>query len=109
MNVDGAVDAADIDALCAAIEAGDADADLDGDGDADGGDMDHLIHDILGTHYGDANLDGVFDSSDLVQLFVAGKYETGTPASWAQGDFNCDGVFDSSDLVKALTDGGYRS
>lgn len=52
---------------------------------------------------GDANADGVFDSTDLVQVFVAGKYDTGATATWSQGDWNNDGLFTSSDLVAALT------
>lgn len=52
---------------------------------------------------GDANADGVFDSSDLLQVFVAGKYDTNLVADWSQGDWNNDGLFTSSDLVAALT------
>lgn len=56
---------------------------------------------------GDANLDGVFDSSDLVTVFAAGKYERNEPASWTEGDWNRDARFTSSDLVTALTSGCY--
>ncbi|MCA9196057.1 MAG: hypothetical protein KDA87_00915 [Planctomycetales bacterium] len=56
---------------------------------------------------GDANLDRVFDSSDLVQVFAAGVYETNDLAGWQDGDWNDDGVFDSSDLVAALQIGEY--
>ena len=53
---------------------------------------------------GDSNNDGIFDSSDLVRVFQAGKYEdaTGQRASFDEGDWNGDGVFDSSDLVAAF-------
>lgn len=57
---------------------------------------------------GDANLDGHFNSSDLVAVFQAGKYETMQPATWAEGDWNGDGVFDSGDLVAAFQDGCYE-
>ena len=43
-----------------------------------------------------------------MQVFVAGKYETDQPASWAEGDWNADKVFDTSDFVIAFTDGGYE-
>jgi hypothetical protein len=106
-NVDGMINADDVDDLCIRIGSSNASYDLDDDGDVDSSDMHTMIHDILGTHYGDANLDGVFDSGDLIQLFASAKYETGRTATWADGDFNCDGVFNSSDLIVALADGGY--
>ena len=34
-----------------------------------------MIEGILGTTYGDANLDGVFNSQDLVAVFQVGEYE----------------------------------
>ncbi len=58
---------------------------------------------------GDANGDGIFDSSDLVQVFRAGLYDTNLPADWASGDWNSDGVFDSGDLVLAFQQGNYLS
>jgi hypothetical protein len=58
---------------------------------------------------GDADLDGVFDSADLMQVFQAGKYETLEAADWSTGDWNFDGVFDSQDLVTALQQGNYAS
>ncbi|MEZ6119667.1 MAG: dockerin type I domain-containing protein [Pirellulaceae bacterium] len=69
-----------------------------------------MIHDILGTHYGDVNLDGRFDSGDLVLIFQAGEYDDNLAnnSTWADGDWNCDGEFDSQDLVRAFQDGGYR-
>ena len=56
---------------------------------------------------GDANGDGVFDSSDLIAAFVANKYGTGEPASHAEGDWNNDGVFNSSDLIYVFGNGNY--
>jgi hypothetical protein len=60
---------------------------------------------------GDSNLDRLFNSSDLVQVFQAGRYETPTPddATWAQGDWNGDRDFDSSDLVMAFQSGQYET
>ncbi|MCA9150698.1 MAG: chitobiase/beta-hexosaminidase C-terminal domain-containing protein, partial [Planctomycetales bacterium] len=53
---------------------------------------------------GDANLDGIFNSADIVQIFQAGKYELTIDgaASWSQGDWNGDGLFITSDLVFAF-------
>ncbi len=56
---------------------------------------------------GDADLNGVFDSSDIVRVFQAGKFETGESASFDQGDWNGDGVFDSTDIVVAFQAGRY--
>jgi len=56
---------------------------------------------------GDSNFDGVFDSSDFVQVFQFAKYETGETATVEEGDWNGDGVFDSSDFVHAFEGGAY--
>ncbi|MEZ6116299.1 MAG: hypothetical protein R3C28_06970 [Pirellulaceae bacterium] len=58
---------------------------------------------------GDSNHDGVFNSSDLVQVFQRGQYEDGVPnnSTFEDGDWNDDGEFDSSDLVFAFQQGGY--
>ena len=63
-------------------------------------------------------LDGEFNTGDLVQVLIAGKYEKHSidawgfvhreSATWSEGDWNCDGVFDTGDLVLALQDGGYE-
>ena len=60
--------------------------------------------------YGDSNLDGEFNSSDLVTVFAAGEYEDGIAENsyWTEGDWNSDGDFDSSDLVIAFRDGRYE-
>lgn len=68
----------------------------------------NYVHDVLGTWVGDSNLDGEFNSSDFVQVFTAGKFESGEAASWADGDWNGDGVFGSGDFVSAFTDGGFE-
>ena len=66
------------------------------------------VKSLRGTWFGDGNLDGKFDSTDLVESFSAGRYERPDPATWAQGDWNGNGLFDSSDLVIAFSDGGYE-
>ena len=60
---------------------------------------------------GDANLDGKFNSQDLIQVLAAGKYEDSIPnnASWLEGDWNGDREVDSLDLVLALTQGNYSA
>ena len=51
---------------------------------------------------GDVNVDGRFDTNDIVGLLQAGKYLTGQPATWHEGDFSGDGLFDPADLVLVL-------
>ena len=98
VNGDGTVDAHDIDELYANFGAGVPDRyDLDGDGDADTDDMDILIWDVLGTNYGDVNLDGVTDLTDLMIM----KSNFGSSgAGWAGGDLNGDGVVNLTDLMR---------
>ncbi|MCA9200603.1 MAG: hypothetical protein KDA87_23850, partial [Planctomycetales bacterium] len=62
-----------------------------------------------GTWLGDSNLDGRFDSTDLVQVFTVGKFETGQPAIYSEGDWNGDGQFNSNDFVTAFANGGYNN
>ena len=53
---------------------------------------------------GDSNLDGRFDSNDLIAVFQAGEFEDdiANNSVWEDGDWNGDGDFDSSDLVLAF-------
>jgi hypothetical protein len=69
-----------------------------------------MVYGELRTTYGDANLDREFNSTDLVTVFAAGRYEDGIAgnATWAQGDWNCDGDFESGDLVLAFSTGAYE-
>ena len=79
----------------------------------DDGDLDIIGHDL--TWYenrplGDANGDGLFDSSDLVQVFQSAEYEDDVlgNSTFQEGDWNGDGDFDSSDLVVAMQRGDYQ-
>jgi hypothetical protein len=58
---------------------------------------------------GDANRDGVFNSSDLVLIFGAGKYQNETlgNARWEEGDWDGDQKFTTTDLVYAFQSGEY--
>ena len=68
-------------------------------------------HDVLAryTYIGDANLDGMFSTRDLIDVLVAGLYEDeiANNATWATGDWNGDGDFATSDFVLALQSGGF--
>jgi hypothetical protein len=109
-NGSGAVDEQDITLLCQALQAGnDLRYDLNGDGLLSVSDRNEMIFNVLGTTYGDANLDGIFNSTDFVAIFQRGEYEDATPGNsvWSDGDWNCDGDFTTTDLVVAFQAGGY--
>ncbi|MCA9213621.1 MAG: lamin tail domain-containing protein [Planctomycetales bacterium] len=106
---DSIVDAADIDRLCQNLQTGDAMFDLNRDGLVSLADHDFLVTQILGATYGDANLDGIFNSTDFVLVFQRGEYEDSTAGNsgWAEGDWNCDGDFTTFDFVTAFRTGNY--
>ncbi|MCA9217208.1 MAG: cadherin-like domain-containing protein, partial [Planctomycetales bacterium] len=106
----GAVDAADIDLLAFAIRNQDSAFDLNGDNRLDAEDLNFMITEIVGTTFGDANLDGVFDSGDLVEIFKHGQYEDAMPGNsgWATGDWDGDGDFTSADFLVAFKSGQYE-
>ena len=66
------------------------------------------IHEIAEARAGDANFDGEFNSSDLVEVWAAGTYQQRRTARWTTGDWDFDGRFDSSDLVVAFHAGGFE-
>lgn len=107
----GLVDVADISMLFAQLRlpTPDPNYDLNSDRLVNVGDRDYMIHSILDTNYGDADLDGTFDSQDLIMVFQSGGYESATASNltWAQGDWNGDGKFDTSDLTLAAQSGAY--
>ena len=74
-------------------------------------DRDELILEILNTTYGDADLDGMFNSHDIVLTFQIGEYEDLLQgnSTWAEGDWDSDGDFTSADIVLAFQGGGYES
>lgn len=122
LNADNALDSFDIDELAAFIRGerlgwrgvrlgwlNDIEMfDINNDSSLDDHDRHDWIFDLKRTYFGDANLDGEFDSDDLVVALAAGTYETDVDAGWASGDFDGSGKFDSSDLIFALADGGYE-
>ncbi len=108
----GLLDENDINAISQALRNGSAslEFDIDRDGRVHDNDRTAWVHDVRKTYFGDANLDGFFDTGDLVSVLAAGKYEDLIPlnAAWETGDWNGDGDFTSADLITALSDGGYE-
>lgn len=98
---------AEIDMLCGGSSQG-LTSDLTGNGQIGLEDVEMYLG-YFGIPAGDLNLDGTFDSRDLVLLFSFGRYEKydARVSAWYEGDFNCDGVVNSSDLAYVMQGGGY--
>jgi hypothetical protein len=109
-NNDGLIDATDIDLLSAAVGGDDLSYDVDSSGSVDDGDRQYWVEEIKMSYFGDSNLDGEFNSGDLVIVFTNGEYDDGVDANstWADGDWNGDGDFDSGDFVTAFSAGGFE-
>ncbi len=111
-NLDGMLDAADIDALTVAALGGQnpGSFDLNADRRVDNADRVVWVHDLRNVYFGDANLDGVFTTADFVSVFQVGEYEDVTPlnSGWSDGDWNGDRDFTSGDFVTAFQDGGFE-
>ena len=109
-NSNDELDAGDLDMQAVAIAGGldPPEFDLNNDGSVNFDDRLAWVNDLKNTWIGDANLDLEFNSGDMVQVFVRGKYETGEDAGWEEGDWNADTKFGSSDMVAAFAAGGYE-
>ncbi|WP_145445494.1 aspartyl protease family protein [Mucisphaera calidilacus] len=101
VNVDGLIDAEDIDLLFE-LE-GNTDyldfADLNNSGAVDNADVTLLVTDVLNTTAGDANLDGQVDLLDLSSLAASFDGIGG----WSDGDFNGDQWVNLLDLSLLAT------
>ncbi len=109
LNGDNRVDAIDIDLIAAAIRNDDLAFDLNEDGEMSFADLDFMVRHRVGTTLGDSNLDGRFDSADLVLAASGGQFEDdiANNSSWETGDWNGDGEFNTSDFVFAFQTGMY--
>ena len=111
-DCNGELNVDDVNALIEQIIAGTHDSafDLSADQLVDGDDLTVWVKDLKGTWFGDVNLDGEFNSGDLVAAFTEGEYEDAVAGNsgWDTGDWDADGDFTSSDFVIAFTDGGYE-
>jgi hypothetical protein len=108
VDFSGVIDASDVDWLRMAAEQPELylsllgipavdSADLTGDGIVDVADVDHLLHVIVGTEYGDLNLDGSVDQTDL-SLWQIG-YGLSSGASYSDGDVDGDHDVDGGDFL----------
>ena len=100
-NGNGERDPADIDLMTDQMLSNNPDLafDLNGDQSVNFRDRHIWVEELTNTYIGDSNFDGRFNSSDLVLIFAAAKYESGIAATWAEGDFNGDARFTSNDFI----------
>ena len=94
---DRIVDANDIDELLDVVRDRRATMwhDLDGDRAVDEDDEIFIVRTILGTDFGDANLDGAVDAVDFS---IWSEHRFTSCRGWATADFNGDGLADGSDF-----------
>jgi hypothetical protein len=95
MDIDGDVDAVDIDTLYQNIGSSDPLFDVNEDCDMDLVDVEHLVRNILRTDFGDANLDEMIDDLDF-GIWNQNVLTEGL--GWAAADFDGDGFTDGSDF-----------
>ena len=76
--------------------------DLTGDGQVNSADADYLVRNLLGTNYGDTDLDYDVDTSDLTKAIMNFTGAGGSGKSWSDGDTDGDNDVDTSDLTKAI-------
>ncbi len=100
-NLSGAHDTADIDALTDHFD--NTLYDLTGDFVTDSSDVDELVLNLIGTAYGDTNLDKQVSLLDLNALGA----NFGLSGGWGAGDFNGDGEITLADLNVLGTSFGF--
>lgn len=95
INIDGQIDAADIDELVRNLDSTEVIYDFTENGTVDSEDVSALLSKVFQSQPGDANLDGSVNQSDL-DIWSANRFTEN--ASWETGDFNGDQVTDGSDF-----------
>lgn len=104
VDIDGDIDASDIDFLYDNFGSSDPIFDIDGDaGVADQQDVEALVQSVLMTEFGDANLDRVVDSADFSIL----SSSFGSEGGWGLADFTGDGLISSADFSILSTNFGF--
>lgn len=108
IDFSGTIDPSDVDWLRTAAEqpelyrslfgiSAEESADLTGDSNVDEADVDHLLHVIVGTSYGDLNLDGSVDQTDL-SLWETG-FGLSSGGGYSDGDIDGDHDVDGNDFL----------
>jgi hypothetical protein len=109
-NGNGILDTEDINILTGESASGENNTAYDLNADQAVNELDVTVwaKDLFQTWIGDVDLDKTFGTPDLLAVFQAGLFESGTPAVWTTGDWNGDGIFGTGDMLKAFQDGGFE-
>ncbi len=109
----GVLDAADINALSGQVRAGSNNKtyDVNNDNVVNEADREVWVNQLKKTYFGDANLDGEFNTTDFVSVFQAGEYEDAAVGNskWETGDWNGDAEFNTGDFITAFQAGGFEA
>ena len=112
-NADGLLQVNDIEALTTEVlqNTNDPLYDVNQDGFVDQADRTFWVEQIAFTYFGDADLNGLFNTSDLTLVFQAGEYEDDAigNSTWSTGDWDGDREFATGDLVTAFQAAGFES
>jgi hypothetical protein len=102
-NRDDRYSSADLDMLCSAIHSASPTDfyDLNGDNQVNQTDLAYHVETLIGTNFGDTDLDGDVDLADLGNL--ASNFGQANGAMWADGDTDCDSDVDLADLGNLAT------
>jgi hypothetical protein len=110
LNGDEVVDVRDLDFLAERMRdrAPDPRFDLNRSGHVSSNDYRYWVNKLAGTYIGDANLDGEFNSADLVQVLASDEYRDTKQrnSTWSTGDFDGDREFDQQDIRYAWQESG---
>lgn len=104
-NGDLVIDANDIDMLYASF-GGNLKFDVNGDNAVNQFDVNAYVREVLGTEFGDADLDGDVDLQDY-NILALNYNKSGV--GWAGGDFTGNGVVNSSDYTRLKQQFGFNN
>lgn len=112
-NQDGQLTDVDINQLTDAVRSATNPKafDVTGDNLVNEADRIEWVEKLKKTYFGDANLDGEFNTTDFVSVFQTGEYEDAIAMNslWQDGDWNGDGDFNSTDFVTGFQSGGFEA
>ena len=106
LNDDNEVNEVDVDLLRDVINGDNeqpACGDVNGDGVVNGDDFDHMIEEVLGTAYGDADFNRIVNFDDFV---VISNHFNSTGTLWMEGNQNLDNNTNFEDFVLVSTNFG---
>ena len=105
MNLDGSVDAVDLDTLCSELVSGEVTEswEITGDDIVDAEDLTRFLE-LTDRLPGDADFDGQVSFADFLTLSV--NFGNSKPTTWSDGNFNCSGHVGFDDFLLLSTNFG---